>query len=36
MLSWRLSNTMDMDFCIPALEKAVAKYGVPDIFNTDP
>jgi putative transposase len=35
VLSWRLSNTMDTDFCISALEEALAKYGVPDIFNTD-
>ena len=32
---WRLSNTMDTDFCASALEEAVAKYGKPDIFNTD-
>ena len=31
----RLSNTMDTDFCASALEEAVAKYGKPDIFNTD-
>lgn len=35
VLSWRLSNTMDTDFCASALEEAVAKYGKPDIFNTD-
>jgi putative transposase len=35
VLSWRLSNTMDTDFCISALEEALAKYGKPDIFNTD-
>ena len=34
-LSWRLSNTMDCDFCIEALEEALAKYGRPEIFNTD-
>ena len=35
VLSWRLSNTMDVDFCTNALEEALAKYGRPDIFNTD-
>lgn len=35
VLSWKLSNSMDTDFCIYALEEALAKYGTPDIFNTD-
>lgn len=35
VLSWRLSNTMDADFCIEALEEAIEKYGKPKIFNTD-
>jgi putative transposase len=35
VLSWRLSNTMETDFCLEALEEAFARYGVPDIFNTD-
>ncbi len=34
VLAWRLSNTMDTDFCIDALEEALRK-GRPDIFNTD-
>jgi len=34
VLSWRLSNTLDADFCIEALEEALRK-GRPDIFNTD-
>jgi putative transposase len=34
VLSWRLSNTLDADFCIDALEEALRK-GRPDIFNTD-
>ena len=34
MLSWRLSNTLEADFCIEALEEALEK-GKPDIFNTD-
>ena len=32
---WRLSNTMDAGFCVAALEEAQARYGKPDIFNTD-
>jgi putative transposase len=35
VLSWRLSNTMDTDFCVSALEEALSKHGRPDIFNTD-
>jgi putative transposase len=35
VLSWRLSNTMDADFCIAALEDALSRYGKPEIFNTD-
>jgi len=35
VLAWRLSNTMDSDFCVAALEEAFVKYGKPDIFNTD-
>ena len=34
-LSWRLSNTLDTDFCIEALEEALRRYGPPKIFNTD-
>ena len=34
VLSWRLSNTLDSDFCIDTLEEALAKYGRPEIFNT--
>ncbi len=35
ILAWRLSNTMDVRFCIEALNEALAGYGKPDIFNTD-
>ena len=35
VLSWRLSNTMDASFCAAALEEALARYGKPEIFNTD-
>ena len=34
-MSWRLSNTLDVSFCIEALEEAIVKYGTPGIFNTD-
>jgi len=35
VLAWRLSNTMEVGFCIEALKEALAKYGAPEIFNTD-
>jgi putative transposase len=35
VLSWRLSNTMAVDFCIQALEEALSHHGPPSIFNTD-
>jgi putative transposase len=35
VLAWRLSNTMDVSFCLAALEEALAKFGRPEIFNTD-
>ena len=35
VLSWRLSNTMEADFCVEALEEALALHGAPGIFNTD-
>jgi putative transposase len=35
VLSWRLSNTMEVDFCIEALEEAIAVFGRPAIFNSD-
>jgi putative transposase len=35
VLAWRLSNTMDVEFCVAALEQAISRYGRPDIFNTD-
>jgi putative transposase len=35
VLSWRISNTMDSRFCIEAVEDALAKFGLPEIFNTD-
>ena len=35
VLTWRLSNTMDTAFCVSALEEALARFGKPEIFNTD-
>jgi putative transposase len=35
VLAWRLSNTMDVSFCVSALEEALARFGKPGIFNTD-
>ena len=35
VLSWRVSNTMDVEFCIAALEEALARFGQPEIFNSD-
>src|SRR5580698_2555914 len=35
VLSWRVSNTMDAEFCIEALEEALSRFGRPEIFNTD-
>ena len=35
VLSWRISNTMDVNFCCNALEEALEKYGKPEIFNSD-
>ncbi len=33
VLSWQVSNTMDAEFCIEALEEALARFGHPEIFN---
>ena len=35
ILSWRLSNSMDVSFCVDALEEAIYHFGCPEIFNTD-
>jgi putative transposase len=35
VLSWRLSVTLTADFCIAALEEALARFGCPEMFNTD-
>ena len=35
VLAWRLSNTLDSEFCVDCLEQALRSYGTPEIFNTD-
>ena len=35
VLAWRLSNTMDTEFCLAALAEALERYDIPEIFNTD-
>jgi len=35
VLSWRLSTTMEVGFCIEAAKEAIEKYGCPEIFNSD-
>jgi putative transposase len=35
VLAWRLSITLEVDFCLEAVEEALARYGRPEIFNTD-
>jgi len=32
---WRISNTLEADFCVAALNEAIAKFGPPEIMNTD-
>jgi putative transposase len=35
VLSWRISNSMEADFCVDCLEEALRWYGKPEIFNSD-
>jgi putative transposase len=35
VLSWRLSNTLDVSFCLEALQEALESFGTPEIFNSD-
>ncbi len=35
VLSWRVSITLEVEFCLDAVEEALARHGRPDIFNTD-
>ena len=35
VLAWRISNTLEADFCVAALNEAIHRFGPPDIMNTD-
>ena len=35
MLAWKLSITLETEFCLDAVNEALARYGKPEIFNTD-
>jgi putative transposase len=35
ILAWRISNSLAADFCLEAVEEAIARYGAPEIFNSD-
>ena len=35
VMAFRISNTMDSEFCVAAVEEAISRYGAPEIFNTD-
>jgi putative transposase len=35
VLAWRLSITLEVEFCVAAVEEALVRYGAPEIFNTD-
>jgi len=35
VLAWRISNTLEAEFCVDALNEAIYKFGAPDIMNTD-
>jgi putative transposase len=35
VLSWRLSNTLTVGFCVDALSEAIARFGKPEVFNSD-
>jgi len=35
VLSWRISNSMEVSFCVDCLEEALRNYGKPEIFNSD-
>ncbi len=35
VLAWRLSNTLETDFCLEALDEALRRFGKPEVFNTD-
>ena len=35
VLAWRVSNTLDSEFCVEVVEEALVRYGTPEFFNTD-
>ena len=35
VLAWRISNTLEAEFCLEALNEAIHKFGAPEIMNTD-
>ena len=35
VLAWRVSNTMEVEFCLEVVEEAMARFGRPEIYNTD-
>ena len=35
VLAWRVSITMETEFCLEAIEEAMAKHGKPEVFNAD-
>ncbi|GLT08391.1 hypothetical protein GCM10007928_06220 [Sulfitobacter porphyrae] len=35
VLAWRISNTLEADFCVDALNEAIARFGLPEIMNSD-
>ena len=35
LLAWRISNTLEADFCVEALNEAIHRFGSPEIMNTD-
>ena len=35
VLAWRISNTLEADFCVEALNEAIARFGPPEIMNAD-
>jgi putative transposase len=35
VLAWRISNTLEAEFCLEALKEAIHKFGAPEIMNTD-
>lgn len=35
VVAWRVSNTLETEACLEALDEALTRYGVPEIFNTD-